>query len=120
MRALGAAPSSAGIHQRKMRGPIVLSIADISRASPEWSDLDVVGISGRIPLTKAPPTAVMSVAAMEVSSTQVLRNYLVPPADRNPGPPMVFAEYGGLGALESFADPGHWGSKGSCFWTARR
>ena len=74
-------------------------------------DLDIVGISGWIPLTQDPPTAVMSVSELEASYAQVFRDYLVPLAGRNPGRPVVFAEYGALDVLEAPADPARWGGQ---------
>ena len=73
-----------------------------------WEDLalDIVGISAWFPLVDARPSTVLSVAALQASYEQIFQQYLIPLAERNPGRPIVFLEYGALDTIETPAAPG--------------
>ena len=79
-----------------------------SGAGHLWEDLDldIVGISGWIPLTASAPTTVLSVPELRASYESIFRDLLVPLADRNPGRAIVFTEYGSMDLVEAPADPG--------------
>ncbi len=70
-------------------------------------DLDIVGLSAYFPLTDAAPTRVLSVAELQARYEQIFQQHLLPLAERNPGRPMVFLEYGALDTVEAPADPGN-------------
>ena len=57
-------------------------------------DLDVIGVSAWFPLVDDLPTTVMSVGSLRTSVRTDLRDHLIPMAERNPGRPVVFLEYG--------------------------
>ena len=70
-------------------------------------DLDIVGISAWFPLTDSRPSTVLSVAALQASYEQIFQDYLTPLAERNPGRPIVFLEYGAIEAVRAPEDPGN-------------
>ena len=61
-----------------------------------WADLelDVIGVSAYFPLADMEPTEALSVEELEAAYDRIFREHLVPLRDRNPGRPIVFAEYG--------------------------
>ena len=69
-------------------------------------DLDIVGISAWFPLVDAPPSTVLSVQDLQASYEQIFQQHLIPLAERNPGRPIVFLEYGALDTIETPAAPG--------------
>ena len=69
-------------------------------------DLDVVGISAYFPLTDSIPTKVLSVAELQAGYEQIFRDYLIPLAERNPGRPLIFLEYGATDEVEAPERPG--------------
>ena len=72
-----------------------------------WNDLDldVVGISAWFPLVDARPSMVLSVARFQASYERIFQDYLVPLAERNPGRPIMFLEYGALDTMETPTAP---------------
>ena len=64
-------------------------------------DLDIVGISAWFPLVDSRPSTVLSVTDLQASYEQIFQQYLVPLADRNPGRPIIFLEYGALDTIET-------------------
>ena len=73
-----------------------------------WADLDldIVGVSAYFELANTPPSTVLSVAEFEKRYQQIFENYLLPLAERNPGRPIVFLEYGAVDTVEAPASPG--------------
>ena len=73
-----------------------------------WNDLDldVVGVSAWFPLAETPPSTVTSVEEAQARYEQIIGDYLVPLADRNPGRPVLFLEYGAMDLVETPAAPG--------------
>ena len=69
-------------------------------------DLDIVGVSAWFPLVASRPSTVLSVERFQASYEQIFRDYLVPLADRNPGRPVLFLEYGALDTIETPEAPG--------------
>ena len=65
-------------------------------------DLDIVGVSAYFPLTDARPSTVLSVDRLQASYEQIFQDYLIPLAERNPGRPVLFLEYG---ATDTIAAP---------------
>ena len=72
-----------------------------------WEDLDlnVIGVSSWFPLVDEPPTTVMSVGSLRRAYERIFRDHLIPMAERNPGRPMVFLEYGAPDIVQAPADP---------------
>ena len=68
-------------------------------------DLDVIGVSAWFPLVDDPPTRVMSVGSLRRAYERIFRDHLIPMAERNPGRPMVFLEYGAPDSVQAPADP---------------
>lgn len=68
-----------------------------------WTDLalDVVGISAYFVLEDSPPGAVLSVAHFETRWREVFDKHLEPLAERTPGLPIAFLEFGYTNALAS-------------------
>ncbi len=73
-----------------------------------WEDLglDIVGVSAYFEMADSPPTSVISVEDFEKRYEEVFQKYLKPLAERNPGRPIVFLEYGTIDTLEGPASPG--------------
>ncbi len=68
-------------------------------------DLDVIGVSAWFPLVDEPPTTVTSVDSLRRAYERIFRDHLIPMAERNPGRPMVFLEYGAPDSVQAPADP---------------
>ena len=60
----------------------------------EDMDLDVVGISAWFALLDTVPTTPISVGTAQRKYDEIFRDFLKPLADRNPGRPIMFLEYG--------------------------
>ena len=73
-----------------------------------WNDLDldVVGVSAWFPLTETPPSTVTSVEEAQAQYEQIISDYLIPLAGRNPDRPVMFLEYGAMDLVETPASPG--------------
>ena len=89
-----------------------LTVADYygPGSSHLWEDLDldVVGISAYFRLTDSPPTTVLSVEDLQASYERIFQNYLVPLAERNPGRPIMFLEYGAVEEVGAPYSVGQW------------
>ena len=79
-----------------------------SGAGHLWEDLDldIMGISAWFPLTDFRPSTVLSVEKFQASYEQIFRDYLIPLAERNPGRPIMFLEYGAIDVVEAPERPG--------------
>ena len=77
-------------------------------SNPLWEDLglDVVGVSAYFEMTDTVPSNVISVEDFEKRYEEIFQQYLLPLADRNPGRPIVFLEYGAIDTVASPAVPG--------------
>ncbi|MDE0333016.1 MAG: hypothetical protein OXL41_14245, partial [Nitrospinae bacterium] len=73
-----------------------------------WEDLglDIVGVSAYFEMADSPPTSVISVEDFEKRYEEVFQKYLQPLAERNPGRPIVFLEYGTIDTVGAPASPG--------------
>ena len=69
-------------------------------------DLDIVGVSVWFPLTDSVPTTAPSVTDLQARYEQIFQDYLIPVAERNPGRPVVFLEYGATDSVEAPKEPG--------------
>ncbi|MDE0242710.1 MAG: hypothetical protein OXQ84_21345 [bacterium] len=69
-------------------------------------DLDIVGVSAYFEVADAVPTEAISVADFEKRYQEIFREHLLPLAERNPGRPIVFLEYGVDDTLEGPLGPG--------------
>ena len=79
-----------------------------SGAGHLWEDLDldIMGISAWFPLTDFRPSTVLSVEKFQASYEQIFQDYLIPLAERNPGRPIMFLEYGAIDVVEAPERPG--------------
>ena len=72
-----------------------------------WTDLDldVVGVSAYFPLTESLPSTVVSIDTLQASYERIFRDHLVPLAERNPGRPIFFTEYGAPDVVKAPFEP---------------
>ena len=73
-----------------------------------WQDLnlDIVGVSAYFEMAETTPASVISVEVFEQRYEEVFQQYLVPLANRNPGKPIVFLEYGAEDTVSGPVSPG--------------